>query len=392
MDRVVLVFLVSRATPAWQARDTFIVSPADSAWIADVGGASAAGGCLAGPAAAAATGLLLLRAPPSPVNVGFGAGDPETRCAVRSFGADGRLLWSSIVAAIKALPCIPAADVIGFRDASARKPFTLLGADSVRSLFALDCIASAVQELRAEGFQVDVRSGCTWARVPQWPMSALLIRGAFRSVYLWEGACRETDAVLFREAFGLREAAAVAPVHPAAPSAFDVRGSPQLELRSTAIDMAAATVSACYNALPEHGQQQHREEVLASLRFLGHASDALRTHGKNQLDGTRIRAASKILNAVMLATRLHDSAHLEGVLRGSIRHCLRKSIADPILENLKSGGLVSSSTMQRYFVVFDAALLLADQMRFATNPPPAEYMLSDSSPLLGTDWLLTETF
>ncbi|CAK0862217.1 unnamed protein product, partial [Prorocentrum cordatum] len=232
-----------------------------------------------------------------------------------------------------ALPYIPAADVIGFRDASARKPFTLLGADSVRSLFALDCIASAVQELRAEGFQVDVRSGCTWAHVPQWPMSALLIRGVFRSVYLWEGACRETDAVLFREAFGMREAAAVAPVHPAAPSAFDVRGSPQLELRSTAIDMVAATVSACYNALPEHG-----------------------------------------------------------VLRESIRYCLHKSIADPILENLKSGGLVSSSTIQRYFVVFDAALLLADQMRFATNPPPAEYMLSDSSPLLGTDWLLTETF
>ncbi|CAK0895935.1 unnamed protein product, partial [Prorocentrum cordatum] len=239
---------------------------------------------------------------------------------------------------------------------------------------------------------VDVRSRRAWARVPQWPMSALLIRGAFRPVYLWEGACRETDAVLFREAFGMREAAAVAPVHPAAPSAFDVRGSPQLELRSTAIDMAAATASACYNALQEHGQQQHREEVLASLRFLGHASDALRTHGENQLDGTRIHAASKILNAVMIATRLHGSAHLGGVRRNSIRHCLYKSIADPILENLTSGGVVSSSTVQRYFVVLDAALLLADQMRFATNPPPAEYMPSDASPLLGTDWLLTETF
>ncbi|CAK0829728.1 unnamed protein product, partial [Prorocentrum cordatum] len=59
----------------------------------------------------------------------------------------------------------------------------------------------------------------------------------------------------------------------------------------------------------------------------------------------------------------------------------------------------SQSTISRYFLTLDIALLKEDQRRFSSftdgsNPAGAgvEYALADASPLLGVDWLLSETF
>eukprot|EP00959_Pyramimonas_sp_CCMP1952_P279216 5837518-Pyramimonas_sp.AAC.1 len=65
----------------------------------------------------------------------LGFGDPESRCAVRSFGKAGRVLWQSSVVAVRSVGHVPVADVLQCGDgiASSRKPFILLNSESART-------------------------------------------------------------------------------------------------------------------------------------------------------------------------------------------------------------------------------------------------------------------
>ncbi|CAK0894598.1 unnamed protein product, partial [Prorocentrum cordatum] len=246
---------------------------------------------------------------------------------------------------------------------------------------------------RDKGYAVQ---GPQYAYIPRVPMVQLITRGIFRSVYMWPSATRlsrrsrQADRA-FDATFGLDLAAAAVGDNPVVP-----RGVARLTASS--VDMVAAALLDCYRTLPDAAQQHRHAAVAEAVHCLTDVSDSLR--GNPTFSGARKRvrmAAETVINTILLSSHLHGAEHLTSALRDAIKLVLPGKLGEPLLESLQhSGGMPVRQSVQGYFFTLDAALCKEEQRQtrigLTSDAPSVECVLSDSSPRLGVDWQMTESF
>ena len=249
-----------------------------------------------------------------------------------------------------------------------------------QAMWDLECVQAVLQRWRIEG--VECRQTPWVYRAPR-PLDDLLMRGQWHKLVLWPDIAgrrlrhRVVSDLLDQQTVGR-----------GVELGDSVLGA---ALTAHSLEEVGRRFASLVPVLRDMGQRLNLNE---SVRYLGDMADALR---RPQSDTkARLHGSFKVFHALLLAKMGVPQGKIKQAITHACNIVLDPTVSSSIFAALEEGLLKvpSAPTLSRRLFTFDMALNALERDRYdeILEEGGSEHTLSDSSPLLSTNWQLTESY